>query len=92
MYILASGKNGTLYIGVTGDLNKRTYQHKNNLVDGFTSKYKVNKLVYYEHTLDIASAIEREKKLKRWKRQWKIELIEKDNPLWEDLDPASSAG
>ena len=92
VYILANRYNGTLYVGVTNDLKRRIYEHKNNLVKGFTSKYKVDKLVYYEHTNNIVSAIEREKKLKRWKRQWKIDLIEKDNPRWEDMDPASSAG
>jgi putative endonuclease len=74
-----------LYIGVTSDLVKRVYEHKNNLVGGFTKKYNVHKLVYYETTEDINSAITREKQLKRWKRSWKIELIEKKNPEWRDL-------
>jgi len=85
VYILASKRNGTLYIGVTSNLIKRIYEHKNNLVEGFTKKYFVHDLVYYEETTDINSAIEREKRLKKWNRQWKIELIEKSNPNWEDL-------
>ena len=85
IYILASKRNGTLYIGVTSDLTKRVYEHKNNLIDGFTKKYNVHKLVYYESTNDIESSIRREKQLKKWKRSWKIELIEKDNAEWKDL-------
>lgn len=85
VYILASSRNGTLYIGVTSDLIKRIYEHKNNLIDGFTKKYGVHRLVYYEQTSDIESAIEREKRLKKWNRKWKLELIEKNNPDWEDL-------
>ncbi len=85
VYILASKPNGTLYIGVTSDLVKRVYEHKKKLADGFTKKYNVDMLVYYEATEDIRSAITREKQLKKWKRQWKIELIEKKNPKWEDL-------
>jgi putative endonuclease len=85
VYILASKKNGTLYIGVTSDLLGRVWQHKNKVVDGFTKKYDVNYLVYYEQTEDVRSALAREKQLKNWKRQWKIELIEKDNPEWRDL-------
>jgi putative endonuclease len=85
VYILASKKNGTLYTGVTGDLLKRVYQHKERLVPGFTSKYNVHMLVYYEKYSDICSAIEREKRLKKWNRQWKINLIESVNPDWKDL-------
>ena len=85
VYILASRKNGTLYIGITSDLIKRVYEHKNDLVDGFTRKYKVHELVYYEVYNKVYDAITREKRLKKWKRQWKIELIEKDNPEWKDL-------
>lgn len=85
VYILASKKDGVLYIGVTSDLIKRVYEHKNKLAKGFTNKYFVNKLVYFEQTSDIESAITREKQLKKWKRQWKIELIEKDNLNWKDL-------
>jgi len=85
VYILASKKNGTLYIGVTGNLLKRVSEHKNNLIQGFTQKYNIHVLVYYELYGDINSAIGREKQLKKWKRQWKINLIEKDNPDWSDL-------
>ncbi|MEK7211831.1 MAG: GIY-YIG nuclease family protein [Patescibacteria group bacterium] len=85
VYILASKRNGTLYIGVTSDLIKRVYQHKNNMVAGFTKKYAVHSLVYFDQTSDVMSAIEREKNLKAWKRKWKLDLIEKDNPNWDDL-------
>jgi putative endonuclease len=85
VYILANGKNGTLYIGVTSDLIKRINEHKNNAVDGFTKKYSVHTLVYYEVFEDIVSAIEREKQIKNWQRKWKIELIEKENIEWKDL-------
>ncbi|KAB2833579.1 MAG: GIY-YIG nuclease family protein [Candidatus Dadabacteria bacterium] len=85
VYIMASKKNGTLYIGVTNDLIRRVFEHRNDLVDGFTKKYGVRKLVYYEHTNDVGSAIQREKMLKKWNRPWKIELIEKVNPDWKDL-------
>jgi len=85
VYILASKRNGTLYTGVTNNLNKRVYEHKNNLFDGFTKKYNVHNLVYYEVLTNIDDAILREKRIKKWKRQWKIELIEKDNPSWIDL-------
>lgn len=85
VYILASKKNGTRYIGVTNDLRRRVYEHKNDLVPGFTSKYQVHSLVYYEQTNDVQSALEREKRLKKWNRQWKIELIENNNPKWRDL-------
>jgi putative endonuclease len=85
VYILASKRNGTLYIGVTSNLIKRIYEHKNNLIEGFTKKYNIHNLIYYEITEDVDSAIAREKQLKRWKRNWKIELIEKNNPEWKDL-------
>ena len=85
IYILASNRNGTLYIGVTSNLLKRVYEHKNNLVKGFTKKYNVHKLVYYEQTEEIASASQRKKRLKKWRRAWKIELIEKFNKEWKDL-------
>lgn len=85
VYILASGKNGTLYIGVTGDLIRRVMEHKNGKIAGFTEKYKTNQLVYYEQTATIISAIEREKQMKAWKRSWKINLIEAVNPQWRDL-------
>jgi len=85
VYILASKRNGTLYTGVTNNLLKRIDEHKNNLVAGFTSKYGVHNLVYYERYGDIYDAIAREKRIKKWKRDWKIELIEKSNPEWRDL-------
>ena len=85
VYILASGYNGTLYIGVTSDLIKRVWQHKNKLVEGFTNKFNVSVLVYYEELNDIASAILREKQMKKWNRQWKLNLIEKQNHEWKDL-------
>jgi len=85
VYILSSKKNGTLYVGVTSDLAKRVYEHKNNLVNGFTKKYSIHKLVYYEVTNDIESAIRREKQLKKWNRKWKMNLIEKSNSEWRDL-------
>ena len=85
VYILASKKDGVLYIGVTNNLIKRVWEHKENLVEGFTKKYFVHRLVYFETTESIESVISREKQLKKWHRQWKINLIEKDNPNWEDL-------
>ncbi len=85
LYILASKMNGTLYIGVTSNLIQRIWQHKNNQVEGFTKKYNVHTLVYYEQHEMMESAIIREKQMKKWKRDWKIQLIEKDNPLWDDL-------
>jgi len=87
VYILASKRNGTLYIGVTSDLIKRVWQHMNDLVAGFTKRYGVHTLVYYELHADMAEALVREKQLKEWNRAWKIELIEKDNPGWTDLWP-----
>jgi putative endonuclease len=85
IYILASCRNGTLYIGVTDNLRRRAYEHKNNLVDGFTKKYNIHNLVYFEETNNINVAIQREKQLKKWNRKWKLELIEKINPTWKDL-------
>ena len=85
VYILASKRNGTLYIGVTNDLERRLYEHKNNLIDGFTKRYRVHNLVYYESVNDVNAALQREKQLKRWTRKWKMELIEKVNPEWLDL-------
>ena len=85
VYILASKRNGTLYIGLTNNLEKRVYEHKNNIIEGFTSKYGVHLLVYYEQTNDVNIAIQREKQLKKWNRRWKLELIEKSNPNWNDL-------
>ncbi len=85
--IMASKKNGTLYVGVTSNLVKRVYQHKHNLAEGFTQKYGTHTLVYYEQHFSAESAIKREKRLKEWHRKWKIELIEKTNPEWNDLYP-----
>ena len=85
IYIFASKRNGTLYIGITNDLTRRIFEHRTGLINGFTKKYSVNKLVYFESTNDVNAAILREKRLKKWKRQWKIELIEKSNPDWNDL-------
>ena len=85
VYILASKRNGTLYVGVTSDLIKRIYEHKQNLVEGFTNKYNVHELVYYEVHSDIEAAILREKKIKKWNRRWKLRLIEEMNPEWRDL-------
>jgi putative endonuclease len=80
-------KNGTLYIGVTSDLVRRIWEHKNDLVDGFARRYGVHQLVWYELHDTMESAIEREKRLKEWKRRWKVRLIEHGNPSWEDLYP-----
>jgi putative endonuclease len=85
VYILASKKNGTIYIGVTSDLAKRIWEHKNNLIAGFTKRYKVHCLVWYELHDKIDAAIEREKNMKEWQRIWEIKLIEKNNPNWNDL-------
>ena len=85
VYIMASKRNGTLYIGVTNDLIRRVYEHKNNLVEGFTNKYRVHKLVYWDQSENIQSALQREKQLKIWKRQWKLALIEEHNASWQDL-------
>jgi putative endonuclease len=85
VYILASKRNGTLYIGVTSELVKRVWEHKNNMVEGFTKRYNVHRLVWYELHESMESAITREKRLKNWKRKWKLELIERSNPKWLDL-------
>ncbi|MFH0771848.1 MAG: GIY-YIG nuclease family protein [Candidatus Omnitrophota bacterium] len=85
VYILASRRNGTLYIGMTSDLIKRVCEHKDKSVKGFTSKYGIDKLVYFEEFSDPENAIKREKRLKNWKRKWKLDLIEKNNPGWKDL-------
>ncbi len=85
VYIIANKRNGTLYIGVTSNLIKRVYEHKNELADGFSKKYKLHKLVYYEQHLNIEAAITREKQLKKWNRLWKLKLIESINPKWRDL-------
>jgi putative endonuclease len=85
VYILASRRNGTLYVGVTSDLVWRVWEHKQDLVEGFTKKYRVHQLVYFELHGNMAEAILREKQIKKWNRAWKIELIEKANPEWNDL-------
>jgi len=85
VYILANKRNGTLYVGVTSDLVKRIWEHRNNLVEGFTKRYGVHRLVWYECHETMESAIQREKRLKEWKRAWKLELIERLNPDWDDL-------
>lgn len=85
VYILASKRNGTLYIGVTSNLIRRVWEHKNDLADGFTKKYQVHQLVWYELHETMDSAISREKAMKNWKRAWKISRIETVNPDWKDL-------
>jgi putative endonuclease len=85
VYILASKRNGTLYIGITSDLIRRVYEHRNKLIPGFTSKYDVGMLVHFEEFNDIESAICREKQLKKWNRKWKLDLIEEGKPGWKDL-------
>ena len=87
VYILASRRNGTLYVGVTSDLVKRVWEHKNDLVEGFTKRYGVHTLIWYEPHETMISAISREKAIKEWKRRWKLELIERQNPEWRDLYP-----
>jgi putative endonuclease len=84
-YILANKKNGTIYIGVTSDLIKRIWEHKQKLVPGFTQKYNIDKLVYCEEHNDVNLAIQREKQIKKWNRSWKIKIIKKQNPEWKDL-------
>jgi putative endonuclease len=85
VYLLASRRHGTLYLGVTSDLLRRVWEHKNKVVQGFTATYCVSRLVWYEAHSDIAAAITREKQIKKWRRDWKIALIEADNPEWRDL-------
>jgi putative endonuclease len=85
VYILSNKRHGTLYVGVTSELQKRIYQHKMKLLEGFSKKYGLDKLIYYEIFEDSVAAITREKKLKKWNRQWKIKLIEEKNHLWNDL-------
>jgi len=85
VYILASKRNGALYVGVTSDLVKRVHEHKQNLADGFTKKYRIHDLVYFEPHEDMTVAIQREKQIKKWDRAWKVRLIEEKNPYWNDL-------
>jgi putative endonuclease len=87
VYLLASKRNGTLYVGVTSDLVKRVWEHKNDVVEGFTAKYGVHLLVYYEMHADMLGAITREKQIKKWDRSWKLKLVERNNPEWKDLWP-----
>ena len=87
VYLLASRKQGTLYLGVTKDLVRRTYQHREKILPGFTSHYDIRRLVWYEIYDDPTNAITREKEIKKWRRAWKIALIEKDIPDWKDLYP-----
>ncbi len=92
VYILASRRNGTLYTGVTGDLVKRVWEHRSGLVEGFTKRYGVHRLVYFEVHDHIDEAIRREKRIKSWRRAWKVDLIEESNPLWHDLWPTIMGG
>src|SRR3546814_5845784 len=85
VYILASARNGTLYTGVTGDIARRIWEHRNGAVESFTKRYAVHRLVHVETFSDIITAIAREKAIKKWQRAWKLELIERDNPDWRDL-------
>jgi putative endonuclease len=85
VYILASGRNGTLYVGVTADLARRAWEHRSDAIDGFTRRYGVKHLVYAEFHDTMLAAILREKQLKKWRRAWKLDLIERDNPQWRDL-------
>jgi putative endonuclease len=85
VYILASKRNGTLYIGVTSELVKRIWEHKNDMVEGFTKRYNIHRLVWHELHESMESAITREKRLKNWNRKWKLELIENSNPNWQDM-------
>jgi putative endonuclease len=91
VYIMANRKNGALYTGVTSNLPRRDFEHKNDVLEGFTKKYGVHKLVYYETHETMEAAIHREKCIKEWKRKWKIELIEKFNPTWRDLSSVLAA-
>lgn len=85
VYILASKRNGTLYVGMTNNLHRRIFEHKNDLIEGFTRKHKIHTLVCFEQFDDVENALRREKQLKWWKRKWKLDLIEADNPEWRDL-------
>ena len=85
VYILSNARNSVVYIGVTGKLKQRVWEHKNKIVEGFTKKYNVSKLVYYEWGQDVQSALKREKQLKNWHRKWKNDLVSESNPEWKDL-------
>jgi putative endonuclease len=90
VYLLASKKHGTLYLGVTNNIVRRAHEHRTDAVDGFTSRYGVHKLVWFEIYDDAMTAIAREKELKKWRRDWKVRLIEEQNPAWDDLYPGIS--
>ncbi len=92
VYIMASRRDGTLYVGVTNDLVRRVFEHRNDVIEGFTKKYHVHVLVHYELSENAYSAMQREKNIKAWQRQWKIRLIEEANPAWEDLYPEVIGG
>jgi putative endonuclease len=85
VYLMASGKNGTLYVGVTNNLVRRVFEHRNGAVEGFTDRYRVHHLVWFESTPSIEAAIKKEKQIKNWKREWKVALIENENAEWQDL-------
>ncbi|WP_445191945.1 GIY-YIG nuclease family protein [Sphingomonas sp. Tas61C01] len=85
VYLMASNRNGTIYLGVTSDLPARAYQHRNRLIDGFSKEHRCTRLVWYEASDDIQAARQRELQMKKWKRAWKIDLIEQSNPQWKDL-------
>jgi putative endonuclease len=91
VYILASKIGGTVYVGVTNDLVRRSYEHRSDIVAGFTKQHRVHRLVYFESHTDVKEAIRRQKRLKKWKRAWKIRLIEEHNPNWDDLYPKISS-
>ena len=92
VYLLASGRNGTLYVGVTNDLVRRITEHRDGLAEGFTKKYRIHQLIWFEAHEQIEQAILREKQIKRWKRAWKLALFRDTNPRWEDLYPGLLAG
>ncbi len=85
VYILASQRNGTVYVGVTNDLVRRVHEHREKFVEGFTARYQVSRLVWFDQTDSVEEAVAHEKRLKRWRREWKLALIEKNNPDWLDL-------
>jgi putative endonuclease len=92
IYIITNWNNKVMYIGITNDLNRRLFEHRNGVFEGFTKKYKVSKLVYFEHTNDVSAAITREKELKKWRREKKNKLVESLNPDWNDLGKDFSLG
>jgi putative endonuclease len=88
VYLMASGRNGTLYVGVTNNLVRRVHEHKTGLLKGFTDRYRVHDLVWFESTTSVVAAIQKEKQIKNWRRDWKVALIVKANPDWQDLYPS----